>query len=280
MREVHRPDCLEALFDVMERCPDAAMMGGGTDLLVRLRGTFDRQPLLLLERVRELQGMTFTDGKLSIGAAVSFSRLIEAPVASCNAPLLLQACNTIGGPALRNMATLGGNIVTASPAGDSLVPLYLLDAELELASRQGMRRIPVNRFILGPGTTVLRQGEVLVRVLVPQTPGGAATAFEKAGLRRALAVAVASFAGLVKLSPTGIVEEARFAWGSVGPTVVRSRELETTLIGRDLSRPAILELAAAVRTAVSPIDDLRATACYRRAVAANLLVRFLDRVHG
>jgi len=282
MREVLRPACLEELYSLRDRHPEALPMAGGTDLLVRLRrhAAPDLRPLLLLAGVAELQGITDTGNELSIGAATPLHRLITDPLVERHAPLLVRAARTIGGPALRNMATIGGNIRTASPAGDSLPPLYLHGAVVELASRRGRRRLPIGEFVAGPGLTQLDNREIITRVLVPHAERFPCRTFEKVGLRRSLAVAVVSFAGLVRLSAGGKVEEARFAWGSVAPTVVRLPALEEQLAGALLDSDTIREAAEIVRQGVSPIDDIRATAGYRSSVASNLLVRFLEGIHG
>ncbi len=282
MREIFKPACLEELFEQLERHPEALPMAGGTDLLIRLRkdNAPDNRPFLLLENVAVLQGISDTGTEISIGAATPLRTLIADPLVRHHAPLLICAAQTIGGPAVRNMATLGGNISTASPAGDTLPPLFVLGADVELASPGGKRRLPIAEFVAGPGRTLLRNREIITRILVPHMENFPCRTFEKVGLRRALAVAVTSFAGMMRLSPEGMVEEARFAWGSVAPTALRLPELERTLTGIRLDKNIIREAGETVRHSVSPIDDIRATADYRRSVAGNLLVRFLEDSHG
>ena len=282
MREVLKPACLEELFYQLDLYPEALLMAGGTDLLIRLRNEAapDGRPLLLLANLAELQGVNDTGTKISIGAATRLCRLITDPLTGQHAPLLIRAARTIGGPAVRNMATIGGNISSASPAGDSLPPLHVLGAEVELTSRQGSRRLPIGKFVAGPGRTVLRNREIITRILLPHGESFPCQTFEKVGLRRSLAVSLASFAGMVRLAADGCVEEARFAWGSVAPTVVRFPELEAELVGARLDRDSIRSAAEIVRQGLSPIDDIRATADYRRSVAGNLLLRFLNEING
>jgi xanthine dehydrogenase FAD-binding subunit len=282
MRAVLKPACLEEIFSMLERHPEALPMAGGTDLLAGLRKETarDERPLLLLADVAELQGVSDTGNEISIGAATTVSNLIADPLLGHHAPLLVRAARTIGGPSVRNMATIGGNIRTASPAGDSLPPLYLLGAEVELASRQGMRRLPIGDFLAGPGLPLLHSGEIITRILLPHAEKFPFQIFEKVGLRRSLAVAVISFAGMVRLSGNGTVQEARFAWGSVAPTVARLPGLEARLFGSLLDTDTVREAVEIVRNGISPIDDIRASADYRRSVAANMLVRFLEGIHG
>ncbi len=272
---VRLPVTLAELFAALEE-PGARVLAGGTDLLVQLRsraGAHGSQTLVGLERIRELQGITATDGVIRIGAAETHASILENRLARSRLPLLTAALAELGGPAIRNMGTIGGNACTASPAGDSLPPLYALEAEVELASRQGLRRMAISGFIQGPGRTSLERGEILSALLVPQAKGFDLHHFEKVGRRSALAIAVVSLAALIRRDPSGRVLEARLALGSVGPTVLRCPEAENLLTGRRLTLASLKPAAAALRRAVTPIDDVRATAAYRRQVAGNLLLR-------
>lgn len=275
MRAVLTPSCMEELFTLLEQHPQAMPMAGGTDLLVRLRGTVvpDERPLLALANVQGLCGIHAEGTTIAIGAATPFSRIIADPLIAEHAPLLAQAARTIGGPAVRNMATIGGNICTASPAGDSLPPLYLLEAELELAAQGGSRRLPIQNFITGPGKTALLPGEILTRIRIPLGAGFTLSHFEKTGRRKSMAIAIASMAALLRTSGTGTVQEIRLAWGSVAPMVVRVPEAEQLLAGAPLTLEALHRAAAIISASVSPIDDIRASAGYRRAIAGNLLLR-------
>jgi xanthine dehydrogenase FAD-binding subunit len=276
-RHVSFPDTIAELFAVQEQQPEARIMAGGTDLLVALRhGPQDTLPIICLERIEELRRIDeLPDNSVSIGAAVTFGSIVRSPLLKVRYPLLTQAASTVGGPAIRNMASIGGNIVTASPAADSLPALYLLDAQLELRSAAGSRTVAIAEFILGPRRTMLQPREIISRVILPPATGWDLQLFEKVGRRKSLAIAVASLAATVRLTDDGTVAEARFAWGSVGPTIVRCPAAETLLKGQPLSEVVLTEAAALVQDAVSPIDDIRATADYRRTVAGNLLLRLV-----
>jgi xanthine dehydrogenase FAD-binding subunit len=176
------------------------------------------------------------------------------------------------------MATIGGNICTASPAGDTLPALYVLDAAVELVSPGGSRTIPIRDFIQGPGQTGLKRQELLWGVLIPVAEGYGIHHFEKVGQRQALAIAIASLAALVELE-ADVVKEIRLAWGSVGPVIVQNREIERALIGKPLSLTCLLKAAETARQAVCPISDVRASENYRRTVSGNLLLR-LSRIPG
>lgn len=272
MSRVLLPTSLGELWAMLGDEPGCAVFAGGTDLLVRRRAGIG-DPLVCLERITELREIHESDGWLCIGAGATHAACSAAPLVARHAPVLALAMRRIGSPQVRNMGTIGGNICTASPAGDSLPSLHILKAEVVLRSPGSERVLSIADFIRGPGKTDLRPGEILTEVRVPSAADFQVQHFEKVGQRNAQAIAVVSLAALVRLSRRGIVEEARLALGSVGPTVVRPREAEETLVGRRLSLTALREAAGLVRAAVSPIDDIRATADYRREVAGNLLLR-------
>lgn len=278
MKQVLFPATLDALFGLLAELPESPIMAGGTDLLVTLRAAGrESRPLIALERLEEFSVIApQPDGGVSIGPCVPFSRIMTHPLLVDHYPILTQAAGTVGGPAIRNMATLGGNIATASPAGDSLPPLYLLAAVLEISAAGGFRMLPIDRFICGPRTTLLQPGEVISRILLPPPGSWDLQGFEKVGKRQSLAIAVASLAAMIRLEGD-CVADARLAWGSVGPTVLRCPKAEQALIGRPLSGESLAMAADAVRETVRPIDDLRASAAYRRTVAGNLLMRLNPR---
>ncbi|MCE1225147.1 MAG: xanthine dehydrogenase family protein subunit M [Geobacteraceae bacterium] len=268
---------LTELFNLQEQQPEARIMAGGTDLLVALRhGPQDGRTIICLERIDELRRIDeLEDGSVSIGATATFSSIARNTLLKERYPLLTQAAATVGGPAIRNMASIGGNIVTASPAADSLPALYLLDALLELRSAAGSRAVAIAEFILGPRRTMLQPGEIISRIILPPANGWSIQRFEKVGRRKSLAIAVASLAAALRLAADGSVAEARFAWGSVGPTVLRCAEAEQALIGKPLTEENLNAAALLAQRAVQPIDDIRASADYRRSVAGNLLLRLV-----
>ena len=270
IRRVLRPRSLAALWPLLA---DAARpMAGGTDLLVRARGQ-DPGDVVLLEGIDGLAAIELAEGFVRLGATATHAALGRHPLVRDRLPVLAQALSCLGSPLVRNMGTIGGNIVTASPAGDCLPPLYVLDAHVELASRHGVRRLPLAELILCPGRTSLAAGEIVTAVLVPLPPPGARHHFEKVGRRDALAIAVASLGAVIATDGDGRVVEARLAVGSLAPTVVRCRQAESFLLGRRLDRETLLGAGERIRAAVSPIDDIRATAAYRRQVAGNLPLR-------
>ena len=272
-RVTDEAELLAALSD-----PSAAILSGGTDLLVKIRGGLVRPGLLAdVGHVPTLRGIHRTKDAIEIGAAVPESEILASPVVRDALPLLATALRALGSVQIRNRGTLGGNLVNASPAADSAIPLLLYDAELDLVGSSGERTVPIEGFIVGPGRTTLGSGEFVrtVRVPIPKTAYGAF--YHKVGKRRALTIAIASLGALLRTEGERIAE-ARFAAGSVAPTPTRLRAVEAHLRGAPLIEEAIAEAKRLAIEAVSPISDVRATAEYRSQVIGELVVRAIHEV--
>ena len=256
--------------------PTAAILSGGTDLLVKIRGGIVRPGLLLdVSRMPTLQGIRRTESEIEIGAAVAESDILASPAVREALPLLGTALSTLGSVQIRNRGTLGGNLVNASPAADSAIPLLLYDAELDLIGPGGQRTVPLDRFFLGPGKTALDPGEFIRTIRVPISGAEYRAFYHKVGKRRALTIAIASLGALIRVDE-GPVTEARFAAGSVAPTPVRLRTVEKHLLNAVLNEDAIEEARRLAIEGVSPISDIRAKAEYRSQVIGELVVRALN----
>ncbi len=256
--------------------PGAMILCGGTDLLVKMRSGLVSPKLLLdvseLDSLREIQKM---DGRIEIGAAVTESELLASDVIREHLPLLSIVLGKLGAVQIRNRGTLGGNVINGSPAADSAIPLLLYEAEVILEGSQGERQLPVETFFLGPGKTALATGEFLRALSIPIPNVQFTPFFHKVGRRKALTIAIASLGSLLWVQ-AGTVEEIRLAAGSVAPTPLRLRLVETRLNGERLTEALIAEVRELAAQSVSPIDDIRASATYRRAVVADLLARLLE----
>jgi xanthine dehydrogenase FAD-binding subunit len=263
----------------MRRRWRALPFAGGTDLMAARRrgpGLIPDlpAPLLFLGHLKELKSLRREADSLVIGAACTLTELLEHPDVP---PQLKAALAEMASPALRNVATLGGNICNASPAADTLPFLYAADAELELANADQSRRLPVAEFILGPGSTALGEDELLTAIIIPELSWDT-WFYRKVGTRRANALSKLSFLGLASRDEAGRIADFRCAFGAVGPTVVRPAGLEEQVRGLSSGRieallPALRRECAAM---LKPIDDQRSTAFYRASVAAALLVHFLQ----
>ncbi len=281
MKNVWLPQNLTQLWACLDNEPDARFFAGGTDLLVQMRSRkVEAAAWIGLEKINEIKGIDEYKGSIRIGACVTHAQLLRHPLIAGKLSLLHKAIATLGSPPIRTMGTIGGNICTASPAGDTLPPLYVLQAEVEIASFKGTQRLPIRDFISGPGRTKLQQGEILAAIHIKPSSGTDLHHFEKVGQRKSMCCAIASFAALWSLSSSGRIEKARLAWGSVGPTIVMDQDIEGFLIGKKLTRETLDRAAQLVEQRVAPIDDVRASADYRRKVSGHLLLRLLHFTQG
>lgn len=278
MRDFHylSPRSLkEAIVLLSEHAPDCRPLAGGTDLIVRMKdGLLSPKYLLDLSRLEELRFIREESGLISIGALTCHAQIARSLLIKEKAPLLAKACAGIGGPQIRNVATLGGNIVNASPAGDSLPPLYVLGASLTLESLRGKREVPIEKFFLGPGHTLIEPDELLTCISFSLFPPFSFTDFQKLQARRSLAVAKVSLA-LAGIWGEGEFISVRVALGAVAPTVIRAPRAELILVGGPLTFERLREAARHCAEDARPINDVRSTEQYRKDMCAVLLYRVL-----
>ncbi len=257
------------------------VIAGGTDVIPQMqRSRFPSEYVVDCSRVNELRFIRQEDGIIEIGALATYADLLASPLLADAAPLLLEAAETVGCPQTRNRGTVGGNIANASPAGDTLPPLLVLDAQVKLVSENGERVLPLAEVLTGPGQTAIEPGEVLYSVSFSPMPESAGMAFLKLGNRKGMNIAVASVATALHLDSDGVVDDVRVAFGSVAPTAVRSPQAELVLMGQMPGEEVFEEAAQAAMTDISPISDLRASAAYRRHAAGQLLRRALRSVQA
>lgn len=248
--------------------PGAVPIFGGTDLMVEMNFARGRPEVVLdLTRVPEIREWSEENGRLRVGAGVTYTRVISE--LGERLPGLAMASRTVGSPQIRNRGTVGGNLGTASPAGDGLPPLYASDAEVEVASTGGTRRVPVSEFVVGPKRNALRENELISAFHVPEAEGP--QQYSKIGTRNAMVIAVCSFG--ISLHP----ERGKIGTciGSAGPTPIRASDAEEFIRGIldegglwesrvALEESALRRFGELVAAAARPIDDVRGTAEYRR----------------
>ncbi len=275
----HAPASVEEAVGLLaEMGPAAVVLAGGTDVMVRARrGTFPDSvtSLLSVHRIAEMRGVRQSGDELVIGATTTATDLIRDPLVANKAPILAQVADRMASDQIRNVATVGGNVVNASPAGDLINPLLLLDAQAVLKSATGSRTVPVHELFIGPGETVLLPHELLVALRFQIPPEDRVFAFEKAGTRPAMECSVLTV-GLAFTVCEERLTNVRVVFGSAAPTPIRGRLSEAALEGQRWT-PEVIE--SAVRAAdedVSPISDIRAGECYRRALAGVFLRRLLN----
>lgn len=257
-----------SLTDVLELLADhgtnARVLAGGTDLLLemqrRVRTDFDI--LIDITGISGLNEIRADDGVIHIGPLVTHNQAVASPIVTSGALPLAQACWEVGSPQLRNRATIGGNLITASPANDTISALWALDATLELSSTREVRHVRLREFYTGVRHTVMQPDELLTDIFFDALGPDSAGIFVKLGLRRAQAISVVH-ATMILTTVDGIVTAAAVALGSVAPTIVDAPAAEAALVGQALSEETIVAAAVAAAAGVTPIDDLRATATYR-----------------
>jgi carbon-monoxide dehydrogenase small subunit/xanthine dehydrogenase small subunit len=254
-------------------------IAGGTDALVeRAAGIVDPRGYLDLAAIDELRGIRVEDGALVLGAAVTYAELRRNRLVVEHAPVLAEMAAEVGAAQIQNRGTLGGNLATASPAGDSLPVLLALDAEIVVGSRRGERTIPAASFFPSYRRTALAADELIVRIRVPVRPDRHA-AFRKVGTRRAQAISVVVLAVAWRWE-AGTWRDVRVALGSVAPTPIRARATEASLDGAPPTAEVAAVAAATLGAEITPIDDVRSTAEYRRAVAGRVLHRIVRDAGG
>jgi CO/xanthine dehydrogenase FAD-binding subunit len=280
MREVSYfapTDVGEAVKLLAEHGDKAAVLAGGTDLVAQLNYYEVKPAALLYIGGLGLDYVKKEDGKLAIGAGTTVTHLLANDLLAEKFGVLLEAAATHASPAVRTTATIGGNLGTASPAGDLIPPLMVMDADVILASAEGERAIPIQDFFTGPGETVRRADELIVEIKVPLLEGNAV--FEKLGRRKAQVCSIVSAA--VRLVMDGdVCREARIVLGSMAPTPIRCPVAEKMLIGHTLDEALIAECADQAIAESNPIDDQRATAWYRQKAGTALVRRALTRAAG
>ena len=275
-----RPRSLDEAVRYLVEDPALVPTAGCTDLMVRGPEALHRMDRVIdLLGVPELRGIREFEGGLEIGATTSFSEIRRSVAVRAAFPILAEAAAVVGGWQIQNRATLGGNMANASPAGDSLPVLLALDAVVVAAGAQGFREIPYAEFHAGYRQTALRPGEIVARVRLPWLPSGAVQAFRKVGTREAQAISkvVVALAGRIE---EGKIADLRLAAGSVAAMPVRLRAAEAAVRGLPSgSETADLAGREAARE-VTPIDDVRSTAHYRRFALERVVRRLMIEIAG
>lgn len=265
--EFYSPATWQEALEIKAAHPEARPIAGGTDMMVELNFDHDRPNAVMdLTRVPELQAWGPENGRLRVGAGVTYTRIIGE--LGDRLPGLAMASRTVGSPQIRNRGTVGGNLGTASPAGDGLPPLYASDAEVEVASMGGTRRVPVTEFVTGPKRNQLRPDELISAFYIPEATGP--QQYAKIGTRNAMVIAVCAFG----LALDAEHKRVGACVGSAAPTPVRAGYAEGFIEGvlqegglwesrGEIAESALRRFGEAVEMAARPITDVRGTAAYR-----------------
>jgi len=272
-----QPTSLQEALQTLASDPRYTPIAGGTELMVALSaGRLPQKHLLSINHLYELRFITATPNTVTIGSGTTFTDIRRSAIIASDFPLLVQAASWTGSIANQNRGTLGGNIVNASPAADSPPALLAYDATLTLISAAGARTLPYADFHLGYKRTALRPGELLHSITLPRIYSAYRSYTRKVGTRNAQAISKIALAALALMDDTAkTIKDIRIGAASLRETPTRCTAAERALLKQPITPQTIAAARAALLTEARPIDDIRSTAKYRAAVAANLLEEFL-----
>ena len=276
--ELLTPNTLNEALDLIARDNKWKPFAGGTDLMVLLEaGKLPHKNYINIWQLDELRGIDVRDDYVTLGALTTYSEVNEHPVLQEEFPMLCQAARETGGIAIQNRGTLGGNIVNASPAADSPPALLAYDAELELISRSGERRVQYADFHQAYKQMDIRPDELLKTIRLPRYAQTLTHYYRKVGTRKAQAISKVCFAGLGRMTGERIAH-VRIALGSIAPIPLRCRQTEAVLADQRIDDDVIANALRTLAAEISPIDDVRSTKNYRLQVSLNLLKDFISRL--
>ena len=268
----------EAVAMLARERGQARIIAGGTDLMIELeRGVRRLEAVIDITHLPGLNHITLDGDRVHLGPLVTHNHVVASDLCLERALPLALAAWEVGAPQIRNRGTVAGNVITASPANDTITPLVALDASVTLRSTRGTRDVPLAQFYTGVRRTVMAEDELLTAIHFPALRADQRGVFLKLGLRRAQAIAVLNVAVVLTFDGP-VVTDARIALGAVAPTITRAPEAEAALVGRPLTPETVQAAAEAAQAAARPIDDVRATAAYRRRLVGVLTRRALTRL--
>ncbi|MBW1811450.1 MAG: xanthine dehydrogenase family protein subunit M [Deltaproteobacteria bacterium] len=276
--DYHRPLSLAEVFELRRVSPEAELIAGGTDMMVRVKNHVSSPAdLISLRNIENLSGIEPGD-VTRIGALTTISNLIEHAELAEKFPVLVEAASQLGSPQIRNVATLGGNLCNCSPCADTATPLLVHEASLRLQSPDQTREVPLQEFFVGPGQTCAAPEEILTDILLPSPKPNARTVFMKKG-RVKMDLAIASLSVLLEMD-NDTCTKARLAAGSVAPVALRLFEVEQFLEGKQLNRSLAALAGKQAAKIISPISDIRASQEYRRQIIEVFVKRSIEKLIG
>lgn len=275
-----RPKSKNELINILEKHDgELTVIAGGTDLLVaNYKKLYNIEKWLDLNWLESFKEIKFFDDKVEIGSMVTHESLNKIDQIKEHYPVIQKAAADVGSPQIRNRGTIGGNIVTSSPAGDLLPPLLVYDAKLKLVSKDGERIVDGNEFFTGPKQNVLDNGEIVEKIILPLNDDIYRGAWVKVGKRKALVISSISLALNLVCNEDNKIIDAKLCMGSAAPVPLRIEKAEQNLKNKKINKINIEEIAELVSDEISPIDDIRGTADYRRKVAFNITKSALQEV--
>ncbi len=275
---LHQPTSLETALDELARCrASVKLLAGGTDIIPKMRaGALKVEHVISLNRLPGMSRISYQDDDgLVIGAGARISDVAAHPEVRKYYPALAHACSVMATTQIRNMGTVAGNLVNAAPSADTAAPLLAYKASVVLVERGGRRQVPLDKFFTGPGQTQIEHMEILEAIRVPSPLDRSGSCYQRISARSQVDIAGVGVAGFLALDMNGLVLACRLALASVAPTPVRCPEAERMLDGQEPNPELLARASAAAVRAARPIDDVRASAGYRRAMVQVLAKRVL-----
>ncbi len=274
---IEKPDTLEAALEMLTRNPDMKIIAGGTDVLIKMRnGALEEAELLSLRNIPGMDEISIlNNGTISIGAMATFAKIFRSSIINENLPVLSEVAVSVGGPQIRNMATIGGNICNGAVSADSAATLLAYDAELKLLSRSGSRTVPIREFYAGPGKVNLRPAEILTDILIPKAGYDKTSGcYIKYSSRKAMDIAMLGVSVVCK-TEGGKFSDVRIALGVAAPVPIRCSEAEAYAIGKEISDETMKETGRYAVKASKARDSWRASKAYREHLIEVMVFRAL-----
>ncbi len=282
VREYFRPSKLDEVFDLLKSYAGSVkLLAGGTDLLIQFSSTSSPETAVVsLRDLGALKQIRQTpQGEVFIGSMATHADVANAPLINQYFPALSRACQWVGSPSIRNLATIGGNICNASPSADTAPPLLAYEAKATIAAAAGEKWVSIEDFFTGPSTHILKPGEILKGfLLAPKT--GWVSAYEKLGIRKAMEIALVNVCVALSTDGNKKCSDMRIALGAVAPTPIRARKAEGFLKGQTISPELIERIAKVAASETKPISDIRASADYRKEMVHTMVKKMVSDLSG
>lgn len=281
VKEVFNCDNVEEVVELLDKFKsDAKLIAGGTDIIVAIKEKkLDPEVLIDISKIKELTKIEIEDDKVIIGAATSFTQVVNHPLFKNDLHGLYKACKSVGAPQIRNKGTIGGNIANNSPAADAVPPLISLDAKLELVSKEGVREVSLENYYTHKENYGIRDNEFIKAIIFNKPEENEVLTFAKLGLRKALAISRLTASALVKLNDNNIIEKIKVASGTISKYPIREYKVEEYLLGKELNQDSIEEAVKVLQEEMDRRLEGRSTLPYkRRAVESILKEVFFERL--
>ena len=269
----------ECLTILANNDKNTRLIAGGSDAVVRMKdGKWRPETWININGLKELRYIHEKDGEIHIGPLTTHTDIVHSTLLQEKADVLVEASREVGAIQMQNIGTIGGNIGTASPAGDTIPALYVINTVLELSSLNNKRLVPIEEFFIGPGRTVLKENEMITKIIIQPQDANEIGIFQKLGPRKAQSISIVNVAISLLMGEDRQVLKGKIAFGSVAPTIIRAKKCESIMTLNPLTDELIQNIAKIAWKEVMPISDTRATAQYRRDMASALLERGLYRL--